>query len=103
MKVISDLADQIECEIRNAEKYIDCALHKKEEYPALAETYYKLSEERMKDQSMLHEQVVALINEYKKTKGEEPSDMKFLYDYLHGKFEDWALRVKIKQNEYKSV
>jgi hypothetical protein len=49
MKVISDLADQIECEIRNAEKYIDCALRKKEEYPALAETYYKLSEERMKD------------------------------------------------------
>jgi hypothetical protein len=49
MKVIADLADKIECEIRNAEMYVDCAIRKKEEYSALAEVYYKLSEERMKD------------------------------------------------------
>lgn len=45
MKTISEIFDKIECVLKQAEEYADYALHKKEEYPALAEIYYKLSEE----------------------------------------------------------
>lgn len=102
MRIISELADKIEHEISEAESYIDCALYKKEEYPALAEVYYKLSEERMKDQAMLHEQIVSIISEYKKANGDPPENMKFLYTYLHEKFEKWALKVKLKMSQYKN-
>lgn len=102
MKIISEICDKIECELKQAEKYIDCAIYVQQDYPQLAETYYKLSDQRMKDQSMLHDQVVAIINEYKKSNGEPPETMKFLYEYLHKKFIDWATQIKIKQNLYKT-
>lgn len=102
MKIISEISDKIECVLRQAEEYVDCALHKKEEYPTLADIYYKLSEERMKDQELLHGQVVAFIAEYKKNKGEPPKEMQFVYDYIHNKYMDWAAKIKVKQNMYKS-
>lgn len=102
MKIISDIADKIEHELREADSYADCALMKKEDFPALAEVYYKLSEERMKDQEMLHAQVVSIINEYKKSKGDPPENMQFLYNYLHQKFIDWATKIRVKQNMYKT-
>ena len=101
MKIISDVCDRIEHELREAETYIDCALMKKADYPALAEVYSKLSDERMKDQEMLHAQVVALIDDYKRAKGAPPEGMKAIYDYLHKKFIDWASKIKIKQAMYK--
>lgn len=96
MKIIANLSDEIECLLRQADDYIDCANHKKEEFPTVAAAYYKLSEERMKDQEMLHAIVVELINGYKKD-NEVPEKMQFLYDYLHKKFIDWAAKIKIKQ------
>lgn len=102
MKIISEISDKIECVLRQAEEYADCALHKKEEYPTLAEVYNRLSEERIKDQELLHSQVVAFINEYKKDKGEPPKEMQFIYDYLHKKYIDWTANIKMKQNMYKT-
>ena len=102
MKIISELSDKIEDVLRQADEYIECALKKKEEFPAIAETYAKLSDERMKDQELLHGQVVALITEYRKTNGEPPEKMQFIYDYLHKKFIDWAMNIKIKQNMYRT-
>lgn len=102
MKIISEISDKIECVLRQAEEYADCALHKKEEYPALADVYYRLSEERMKDQELLHGQVVAFIGEYKKEKGDAPKEMQFIYDYLHKKYIDWAAKIKTKQSMYKT-
>lgn len=102
MKIIAKLCDEIETLLRQADDYIECANHKKEEFPAIAEMYYKLSEERMNDQALVHAQVVSLIETYKKEKGEEPENMKFLYNYLHEKFIDWASRIKVKQNMFKS-
>jgi hypothetical protein len=49
MEIISELCDTIECELKCAEKYLNCAILKKEEFPAVADVYFRLSEERMKD------------------------------------------------------
>ena len=101
MKIIAKISDEIECLLRQADEYIDCANYRKEENPNLAEVYYTLSLERMRDQDMLHAQVVNIINEYKKD-NEVPEGMKALYDYLHKKFIDWAGKIKVKQNMYKT-
>jgi hypothetical protein len=46
--------------------------------------------------------VVAIITDYKKTKGEAPEDMKAIYNYVHKKFISWAAEIKAKQTLYKS-
>lgn len=83
MKIIQEISDKIEKEIDNAECYAKCALEKKEQWPSLAEIYYKLANERLTNIMVLHSQVTAIIEEYKKEKGEPPEAMKILYDILH--------------------
>ena len=101
MKIIEKLSDMIEEEINDAEKYIRCAMDNKEKRPALAETFYKLSEEEMKHMSMLHDQVVAIIAEYRKTSGDPPEAMMTVYDILHKKHIEHAGMVKAYQLMFK--
>ena len=85
MKIIQEISDKIDCEIENAECYAKYALEQKEKRPALAEIYYKIANERLTDIILLHGQVVAIIEDYRKEKGEPPEAMKILYDILHKK------------------
>ena len=100
MEIIKSIVSKIDDELEDAEKYIKCAYRVKETYPTLAETYYKLSLEEMKHMTMLHDQVVAIINEYKKTK-EVPPAMQVLYDYVHEREIKWASKIKAKQDNFK--
>lgn len=70
------------------------------EYPNLADTYYQLSLEEMKHVTMLHDQVVKIIEEIKRTR-EVPEGMQTLYDYLHERQIKWAAKIKAKQEAYK--
>ena len=100
MEIIKQLVTKIDDELEDAEKYIKCAYKVKETYPALAEVYYKLSLEEMKHMTMLHDEVVRIINEYKKT-NEVPIGMQTLYDYVHEREIKWASKIKAKQDNYK--
>jgi hypothetical protein len=44
--------------------------------------------------SLLHTQVVAIIDAYKKEKGEPPEAMKLLYEILHRKHVEHVATVK---------
>ena len=101
MQLIEKLSNMIEEELSDAEKYAKCALNHKEDHPALANVFYKLSVEEMNHVNYLHEQVVALINEYRKEKGEPPEKMQWVYDYLHKKHIDKANEIKVLQGIYK--
>lgn len=59
-----------------------------------------LSAEEMKHMQMLHNQVVKLIENYRKEKGEPPTSMLAVYDYLHEKFIEEAKEVKMMQQMY---
>ena len=100
MQVIMKLVEKIDDELEDAEKYIKCAYKTKDTYPTLAETYYKLSLEEMKHMTMLHDEVVKIINEYKKT-NEVPAGMQAVYDYEHEREIKWASKIKAKQDNFK--
>ena len=103
MKIIEKLSDMINKEIECAEKYARCALEYKEEYPQIAETFYRISNEKMGHMTLLHTQVVAIIDNYRKTKGEPPEAMQTLYNILHKRNIEQAAAVKGMLALYKEM
>ena len=100
MKIIKKLSEYIEEEICDSEKYALMALEQKEKHPEIANTLYMLSLEELKHMQLLHEQVVKVIEEYKKSVGDPPEDMQAIYDFLHKRFINETKEVKILQNMY---
>jgi len=94
MKKIEVMSDCIEKEIAEASDYAKCALDMKETDPAIADTYIKIAENHMANMGLLHDQVVSVINEYRKTNGEPPQHMMILYNILHKKHIENAAAVK---------
>ena len=102
MLIIRKLAEMIGEELDDAEKYIRCAISEKEQHPALAEVFAKLSDEEMRHMAILHEQVVKLIRDYKASKGEPPPAMMAVYDYLHKQHTDRTVEVRAMQDMYRN-
>lgn len=101
MKIIELLSEHIEEEIKDAQTYAKMALEYKAEYPGLAETLYSLSIDEMGHMNSLHEEVVKIIDRYKKEKGEPPAAMLAVYNYLHEKHIGNAKDAKMYQQMYK--
>lgn len=101
MTIIKKLSEMIEEEIKDAEKYAKCALKHKEDHPALADLFNRLSGEELQHMNLLHDKVVDLIEDYKNEHGEPPEAMKAVYDYLHEKQIEEAANVKILRAMYK--
>ena len=101
MKIIEKLSDMISEEIKDAERYARCALMHKDDMPDLAEAFYKLSNEEMEHMTILHDQVVRIINNYRRSNGEPPANMLAVYEYLHKKQIDHAAEVKNMQAMYR--
>ena len=85
MKVIDDLADFIEDELDDVEKYAKKAMCYKESYPMVAELLYSLSTEEMKHKNQLHNMVVKLIDDVHQSGEEVPEWMMRYYDRIHQK------------------
>lgn len=101
MKIIEWLSEQIEEEIADGKKYSEHALLWKQDYPKLADTLMKISEQEMQHMALLHNEVVDIIDDYRKKNGEPPSDMLAIYDYLHRKQIDKSTEVKAMQIQYR--
>ena len=81
-------------ELEGAEEYAKCAVKHKDDNPALAKTFYDISTDEMRHVSLLHDEVVKLIETYRKEHGEPPAPMKAVYDYLHEKQIEEAAEVR---------
>ena len=100
MKIIEKLSDCIEEEIGDSEKYARKALEYKDDFPETAKLFYTLSLEELEHVNKLHNAVVALIDNYRKSEGEPPKEMMAVYDYLHKKQIDRVSEVKILQTMF---
>lgn len=101
MQLIANLSDMIEEELEDAEKYIKCAMKHKDDHPALAVTFAKISAEEMGHVALLHDQVVTIIAEYRKEHGDPPERMQGIYEYLHKKHIEKANSIKVLQGLFK--
>lgn len=83
MKIIRKLSRMIEEEIHDAEKYARCAEDNKETRPELARTFLTLANAELEHMQLLHNAVVALIEEERRTHGETPAGMMEAYNMIH--------------------
>lgn len=102
MKIIKCLSQKIEDELHDADEYIDLAMKWKSEQPDTADLFYDLSVEEMDHMEKLHNEVVELIEQYRRDHGEPPKDMMVLYEYLHEMHIKNATQIKVKQGMYKA-
>ena len=102
MKVIKCLADRIEEELNDAQTYAELAEKWKETEPETADLFLELSQEEMGHMEKLHAEVVDQIRVYREENGEPPKGMMELYNHIHHKQEEEAMRIKVKQGMYKA-
>ena len=101
MLLIKVLDGKIQEELHDACDYAKLALENKDTYRQIADVFYTLSLDEVRHSMMLHAEVVRLIDEYRKTKGDPPPAMQALYDYLHELAIEKSEKVKRYQAMYK--
>ena len=101
MIVIANVSDTIEELLNLAEEHIEYAHEIREEYPNLAQNYYSMSISEITCIASLHEQVVKLIEDYRREHGDPPERMMGRYEYLHKKHIEKANKIKILQSLFK--
>ena len=102
MKLIRDLEEMIEDEIHDIKKYAKMAAHVKDENPGLAQTLYNISVQEDSHQAALHNEVVKIIEEHRRTHGEPPAAMMAVYDFMHKRHIDDLADARKYQDVYKN-
>lgn len=103
MKIIKELEEYIEDEIHDIKKYAKLAAAVKEEHPSLAQTLFTISVQEDGHQAALHNEVVKIIDEHRRTHGEPPASMIAVYEYIHQKHIDKLAEARKFQDVYKSA
>ena len=100
MKVIKDMSEDIENTLDMAECNIKKAVEYKLDFPAASQAFYTKSVALMNSIKGQHDAVVALIEGYRKEKGEPPAPMMAIYNYMHERQINKAAAIKNLQDLY---
>ena len=103
MEQIKHLSEMIEDELRGAREYARCAVKHKDDNPTLAKTFFDLSTDEMRHMTLLHNEVVRMIDQYRKEHGKPPEAMLAVYNYLHERHIEQARKAKACQELYKGT
>ena len=102
MKIIKELEELIEEEIHDVKKYAKLAAAVKADHPGLAQVFYNLSTQEDTHQAALHDEVVKIIEQHRRTHGDPPPAMMAVYDYVHKKHIDALAEARQYQEIYRT-
>lgn len=97
MKIIKCLAENMQEEMHDAEKYAKLAMEYRADYPDLADTFVTLSKQEVNHATMLHNHAERIIRDYKAKGGEAPAAMQAVYDWEHERMIDSMAKVRVLQ------
>lgn len=103
MKILKDLIDKSEDTLEEVEWYAEKSLILKMQHRQLADLYNKLAEIHINIYEMMHQQMVAIIDEYRKTGQEVPAQMQAIWEYKHKELVKHFAELKVMVDEYKQM
>ena len=103
MKILKNLIEKADDTMEEVEWYAEQAHHLRVEHKALADTYIKIAEMHVGIYNMLHDRMVALIEEEKKKGITPPAPMIAIWDYEHEKLVKEFAEAKYLIEEYKRM
>lgn len=95
MKEIKWLAEQIEEELHDAEKYAKSALYYKHTDPDMSRLCGELARQELNHSDMLHGQAVKLIKAQREKGVEAPPAMQAVWDWQHERMIEHTNQVKM--------
>ena len=102
MKIITQLVDLIDDELKGAKHYIKMARREKDVHPQISSAFADLAEAEMGHVRTLHAEAAKIIENYRETTGEPPAEMLAVYNYEHDKQIDRASKIKQMIAEYRN-
>ena len=103
MKILKDLIAKADDTLEEIEWYAEKAHNLRGEHKELADTFIKISETHITIYNMLHERMVALIAEQRKTGTPPPVGMLEIWNYEHEKLIKEFSEAKFLVEEYKKT
>lgn len=103
MKILKDLIEKADDTLEEIEWYAEKAMHLRTEHRALADCYIRIAEMHVNIYGMLHERMVALIDEEKRKGVEVPIGMEAIWEYEHEKLIKEFAEAKFLIDEYKKM
>lgn len=103
MKILKDLIEKADDTLEEIFFYAEKAHHLRAEHKELADTYIKIAEMHIGIYNMLHERMVALIAEYRKSGDNPPASMLEIWNYEHEKLVKEFSEAKFLVEEYKKT
>ena len=100
MRVIKDMSEDIEKTLDMVECNIKKAVEYKLDFPLAAQAFYNKSVALMGTIKGQHDAVVALIEAYRKEKGDPPEPMMAIYNYMHERQIGQAAAIKNLQDQF---
>lgn len=100
MKLLKDLIGKANDTLEEIEWYAEKAYHLKAEHKAIADCYIKIAEMHEDIYRMLHDKMVMVIEEYKKSGHEPPKEMLIIWEYEHEKLIKEFSEAKFMIEEY---
>lgn len=101
MKMLKNLIEKADDTLEEIEWYAEKAHHYKADNRALADCYIRIAEMHIEIYRMLHDRMVAVINEYHSRGHEPPATMQAIWDYEHEKLVKEFAEAKMLIEEYK--
>ena len=103
MKLLKDLIEKMDDTLEEIEWYAEKAHHIKTDHRAVADAYIRIAEMHISIYNMLHERVVAVIEDYKRQGNEPPAVMTAIWDYEHEKLVKEFSEARYLIEEYKKT